>query len=223
MLKENIDNILKELNVGNNYNEKINLVAATKTIDYETINEAVSYGITDIGENKVNEFKEKYDLISGANRHFIGHLQTNKVKYLIGKTFLIHSVDRLELAEEISKRSKNADLITDILIQINIGKEQSKGGFYIEEAENAYKKVKDLDNIKIKGLMAMLPLSQDKQYLENLCLQMRKLYDKIKTTDKNIEYLSMGMSGDYKTAIKCGSNMVRLGSSIFGLRNYNNI
>jgi len=220
MLKENIDNILKELNVGNNYNEKINLVAATKTIDYERINEAISYGITDIGENKVNEFKEKYDLISGANRHFIGHLQTNKVKYLIGKTFLIHSVDRLELAEEISKRSKNADLITDILIQINIGKEQSKGGFYIEEAENAYKKVKDLDNIKIKGLMAMLPLSQDKQYLENLCLQMRKLYDKIKTTDKNIEYLSMGMSDDYKTAIKCGSNMVRLGSSIFGLRNY---
>jgi hypothetical protein len=218
MLKKNVEAIIKELNSGNNYNESITLVAATKTIPYEIINQAIELGITDIGENKVNEFKDKYDFIKGAKRHFIGHLQTNKVKYLIGKTFLIHSVDRLELAEEIAKRSSANGIVTDILIQINIGKEDTKSGFYIEEAETMYANIKKLSGIKIKGFMAMLPNINDTEIIENLCLQMRKLYDKIKTTDKDIIYLSLGMSGDYKTAIKCGSNMVRIGSSIFGDR-----
>jgi hypothetical protein len=220
MLKENIENIIKELSFGNNYNEKITLVAATKTIPADLINEAINLGICETGENKVNEFREKFDLIKGSNRHFIGHLQTNKVKYLIGKTFLIHSVDRYELAEEISKRSVAANIVTDILLQINIGREETKGGFFIEDAQKAFEKIKNLQGLKIKGFMAMLPNSDDKEYLKNLCLQMRELYDKIKSADNNIIYLSMGMSGDYKIAIQNGSNMIRLGSSIFGYRNY---
>jgi len=219
MLKENVETIIKELNLGNNYNEKITLVAATKTIPYDIINQAIELGITDIGENKVNEFKEKYDLINASKRHFIGHLQTNKVKYLIGKTFLIQSVDSYDLANEISKRSIAKGIVSDILIQINIGKEETKSGFYIEEAENAYTYIKTLTGVKVKGLMAMLPNITDTEILQNLCLQMREIYDKIKTTDNNIIYLSLGMSSDYKIAIKCGSNMVRLGSSIFGARN----
>lgn len=219
MIESNVKEILSSLSV-NPFGEKVTLVVATKTQTAEDINRAIEAGITDIGENKVQEFTDKFDAVKGGNRHFIGHLQTNKVKYLIGKTYLYHSVDRYELAKEISKRSEKAGIVSDILIQINIGNEESKGGFELEEAITAYETIKTMPALRIRGLMAMLPLSDDETLLRSLAAKMRNLFDKLKGNDENIEYLSMGMSGDYKLCIECGSNMIRLGTAIFGARNY---
>lgn len=161
-------------------------------------------------------------LIEGnPKRHFIGRLQTNKIKYLLGKVDLYHSVDRMNLAEELSKKSSNAGVISNILIQINIGNEETKGGFDFEEAENAYEKIKAMPALKIEGLMCMLPESDDYALLETLAANMRGLYDKLRKTDANFKYLSMGMSGDYKLCLQAGSNTIRLGTAIFGTRNYN--
>lgn len=209
----------------NNLGEKVTLVAAVKTVAPDAVNLAIRQGITDIGENKVQEFLDKYNLIDGANRHFIGHLQTNKVKYLIGKTYLIHSGDRLELLKEIDRLSQRKEEITDVLLQVNIAKESTKGGFFAEELPSALEAVSALRHIRLKGLMAMFPNTDDKKYIAELCLQMRGLYDKIKENRKgfdnvDFEFLSMGMSNDYETAVQNGSNMIRLGRAIFGERNY---
>ena len=220
MIAENVHNVLKEIAGGNSCGEKITLVAATKTRTPEEINEAISAGITDIGENKVQEFRDKYDLVRGANRHFIGHLQTNKVKYLIGKTFLIHSLDRFELAEELQKRAERANWTADCLLEINIGSELSKSGFSLDEGMSAYEKLRNFPNIRLCGFMAMLPNSQDFQQIRSLCLSMRQFYDTIKAQDGNISHLSMGMSGDWRLCVECGSNMIRLGTSLFGPRAY---
>ena len=168
----------------------------------------------------MQEFRDKYDLVHGANRHFIGHLQTNKVKYLIGKTYLIHSLDRLELADELQKRAERAGWTADCLLEINIGSELSKSGFSLDEGMSAYEKMRAYPNIRVRGLMAMLPVSQDFQQLRSLCLSMRQFYDTIKVQDGNISYLSMGMSGDWRLCVECGSNMIRLGTSLFGPRAY---
>ena len=220
MVKENLEKISNELENGNNLGEKITLVAATKFVDIKTVNEAISYGLTDIGENKAQEFRDKYELYAPCKKHFIGHLQSNKVKYLIGKTDLIQSVDSLETASEIAKRSFPLNLTTEVLIEVNIGNELSKSGVSLENAEEFYKKVSEIKNIAVKGLMAMLPESPDEKLLAALCVKMRNEYEKLKKNDGNIDTLSIGMSGDYKIAIKNGSNMVRLGSAIFGKRNY---
>ena len=220
MIAENVKKTLAEIAGGNNLGEKITLVAATKTRTADEINEAIEAGITDIGENKVQEFTEKFDLVHGANRHFIGHLQTNKVKYLIGKTYLIHSLDRFELADEIQKRAEKVGWVADCLLEVNIGSELSKSGFSREEALSAYEKMRAYPNIRMRGLMAMLPLSDDTQYLRELCLSMRQIYDTIRISDANAAYLSMGMSGDWRLCVSCGSNMIRLGTSLFGPRNY---
>lgn len=220
-ISENVTTLLNALKKGNCYGEKVTLVAATKMQTPEDINTAIESGIQDIGENWVQEFKEKYDAVKGANRHFIGHLQTNKVKYLIGKTYLYHSCDRMELANELSKRSEKANVISNVLIQINIGCEESKGGFEYEDGFKAYEEVKNLPNLRVKGFMAMLPISSDEEYLLSLVKKMRALYDKAKAQDENIEFLSMGMSGDYELCLRGGSNMVRIGTTIFGARSYN--
>ena len=220
MIAENVQKILGEIAGGNSCGEKITLVAATKTRTPEEINEAISAGITDIGENKVQEFRDKYDLVHGANRHFIGHLQTNKIKYLIGKTCLIHSLDRMELAEELQKRAERASWTANCLLEINIGSELSKSGLSLEEGMHAYEQMRPFPNICVRGLMAMLPNSQDFQQLRALCLSMRQFYDTIRVQDRNIEHLSMGMSGDWRLCVECGSNMIRLGTSLFGPRAY---
>lgn len=219
-IEENVKNILEYLSSGNCFGEKVTLVAATKMQSAESINRAIGAGITDIGENWVQEFKEKYDDVHGGRRHFIGHLQTNKVKYLIGKTDLYESCDRFELADEINKRSVKAGIVSDVLIQINIGCEESKGGFDYSEGFAAYEKIKAMEGLRVKGFMAMLPISDDEEYLASLVKKMRALYDRAKENDDNIEFLSMGMSGDYKLCVKNGSNMVRIGTTIFGHRNY---
>ncbi len=222
MIELNVKKLLSEAN-SNPFGEKVTVVAAVKLQDVQSINKAIAAGITDIGDNHVQEFKSKYDFIEGnPRRHFIGHLQTNKIKYLLGRTDLYHSVDRLNLAEELSLRGQNAGITSEILLQVNIGDETSKSGFSYGEILSAYEKIAVLPSVKIKGLMAMLPFTDDEHLLKKLAVKMRKLYDRLKDGDKNIEYLSMGMSGDWKLCVQYGSNMIRVGTSIFGERNYNN-
>ena len=167
MIAENVKKTLAEIAGGNPYGEKITLVAATKTRTPEEINEAIAAGVTDIGENKVQEFRDKFDLVHGANRHFIGHLQTNKVKYLIGKCYLIHSLDRFELADELQKRAEKAGWTAECLIEVNIGNELSKSGFSLENVRDAYRNLVKYPNIRIRGLMGMLPICEDTQHLRN--------------------------------------------------------
>lgn len=222
MIELNVKKLLSEANF-NPFGEKVTVVAAVKLQDVQSINKAIAAGITDIGDNHVQEFKSKYDFIEGnPRRHFIGHLQTNKIKYLLGRADLYHSVDRLNLAEELSLRGQNAGITSEILLQVNIGDETSKSGFSYGEVLSAYEKIAVLPSVKIKGLMAMLPFTDDEHLLKTLAVKMRKLYDRLKDCDKNIEYLSMGMSGDWKLCVQAGSNMIRVGTSIFGERNYNN-
>jgi hypothetical protein len=221
MIEENVTTLLGEIPKTNPYGEKVTLVGAVKMQSPQDINRAIKAGLRDIGDNHVQEFRDKYDEISGSpTRHFIGHLQTNKIKYLLGKVDLYHSIDRMSLAEELSKRSANAGIVSNILLQINIGCEDTKGGFELSEIDEAYKAVKNLPALKIKGLMAMLPNSDDTALLEHLAEQMRATYDRLRESDKNFEYLSMGMSGDWKLCVEKGSNMIRLGTAIFGKRNY---
>lgn len=221
MIQDNVKQLLENIGV-NPFGEKVTLVAAVKTQTPSDINAAIKAGITDIGDNRVQEFTEKYALIGGApRRHFIGHLQTNKIKYLLGKVDLYHSVDRMNLAEELSAQSVKKGVTSNILLQVNIGNEETKGGFEYGEIFTAYEKIKAFSNLKILGLMAMLPNSDDKALLCDLAHMMRGAYDEMKSADPNICVLSMGMSGDYRLCIDAGSNMIRLGTAIFGNRNYN--
>lgn len=222
MIEQNVKNLLSEIPQTNPFGERVTLVAAVKTQPPDDINRAICAGVRAIGDNHVQEFRDKYDLIEGnPERHFIGHLQTNKVKYLIGKIELYHSVDRMNLAEELSKRSAAAGVVSDILVQINIGNEETKGGFEPEEAEEACARISTLPALNIKGLMAMLPFIDDQTELRRLATMMRGIYDRLRVNYPQFEHLSMGMSGDWKLCIECGSNMIRLGTSIFGARHYN--
>lgn len=219
MLKQNLEQVFKLIKNGNNLGEKITLVGATKTIDVSTINQAVSYGLEVVAENRVQEFNQKHQEIKGAKQHFIGHLQTNKVKYLVGKVELIHSVDSIKLATVIDGEAKKRGVVQNVLIEINVGGELSKSGFNLDNGIDAVKTIaQTLQNVKIKGLMAMLPKSDDEVLLADLCLKMRKTFDELNKIGYNLEYLSMGMSNDYELAIKNGSNMIRLGRTIFGER-----
>ena len=222
MIENNVKNLLELLPKTNPFGESVTLVAAVKTQTVGDINRAINAGITNIGDNHAQEFKDKYDGICGNPvRHFIGHLQTNKIKYLIGKVDLYHSIDRLPLTQELSRRGERDGIVSRILLQVNIGNEESKGGFALEEVENAYAQIRELPNLQIVGLMAMLPDIDDEKELTRLAQSMRIVYDKLREKDNNIRHLSMGMSGDWKLCIACGSNMIRLGTAIFGKRNYN--
>ena len=221
MIEENVKKLLKEIPDENPFGEKVTLVAAVKLQTADSINCAICGGVTDIGENHVQEFRDKFDLIKGApRRHFIGHLQTNKIKYLLGKVDLYHSVDRYNLAEELSAKSAKAEVTSNILIQINIGNEETKGGFALEEAEEAYKKISAMPALKVEGLMAMLPFNGDEARLRGLARAMRRKFDELNAKGAAMKYLSMGMSGDWRLCIEEGSNMIRLGTAIFGERNY---
>lgn len=220
MIEENLKRIFFDIKNGNNLGEKISLVGATKTVDSERINLAIKNGLNIVAENKVQEFRDKHPFIIGAKEHFIGHLQTNKVKYLVGNVELIQSVDSVRLAEEISNCAIKKNVVQDILIEINVGGELSKSGFDYDNAKDIVKTVSAFNGIKVRGLMAMLPKSDDQEFLAALCQKMRSVYDDIKKDNSDFRYLSVGMSGDYEIAIKNGSNMIRIGSGIFGKRNY---
>ena len=221
MILENVKNLLAEVPEKNPFGEHVTVVAAVKTQHVSAINDAIAAGITDIGDNHVQEFRDKYAEICGnPRRHFIGHLQTNKIKYLVGKCDLYQSVDRLSLAEELSKKSLACGVISNILLQINAGSEESKGGFTFEEIDDLYAEIKRLPALKVEGIMAMLPFTDDRTLLRSLAQKVRAVYDRLKESDDDFKYLSMGMSGDWKLCVECGSNMIRVGTTIFGQRQY---
>jgi pyridoxal phosphate enzyme (YggS family) len=221
-IKQRVQTLKTEIAQGNPFGEKVLLVAATKMQTAEAINIAIEAGVDAVAENKPQEFRDKNDLLLPCPRHFIGHLQTNKVKYLIGKIELYHSCDRDELAEEIARRSIAAGLCSNVLIQINIGNEDTKGGYAYEEAKETFTRLSQVEGLCVKGFMAMLPVSDDETLLCALVRKMRELYDWAKKKSSAVEYLSMGMSGDYALCIEEGSNVIRVGSTIFGARNYGN-
>lgn len=202
----------------------VTLVAVTKTHGTEGINKAIDWGVTDIGENKVQEILEKYPHVKPVRWHLIGHLQTNKVKQIIDKVHLIHSVDSMKLAGEINKRAGQVGKTVNVLIQINSAGEESKFGIETAETEIMVKQILDeCENIKICGLMCIAPFDEDPDNVREYFRVVKEQYDELAKIDhENLEfkYLSMGMSHDYRVAVREGSNMVRIGSAIFGRRNY---
>ena len=204
---------------------EITLLAATKTVDADTINYAIEKGITHIGENRVQELISKHGLLRPAHSHFIGHLQTNKVKDIIDKVEMIESVDSIRLANEISKQAQKRGIVMDVLLEINIGGEESKSGFAPEDAEKAVGEVAKLDGIRVKGLMTIPPATDLPEESRKYFREMYKLFIDIRgknIDNSNMSVLSMGMSNDFDIAVEEGANLVRVGTSLFGRRIYNN-
>lgn len=218
-IKENI-NIIRET-----IPENVTLIAVSKTRPVNDLEEAYDTGIRDFGENKVQELTDKYDKLPNDIRwHLIGHLQRNKIKYIVGKVHLIHSLDSVRLLEELERHYKSNGLVAQVLIQINIGKEESKTGIYLENLEELLQACERCNNVRVKGLMTIIP-QEDEQSCRDYFKQVRNIYNELserKFTNISMETLSMGMTGDYKIAIEEGSTMVRVGEGIFGKRNYNN-
>ncbi|MCQ2551211.1 MAG: YggS family pyridoxal phosphate-dependent enzyme [Clostridia bacterium] len=204
--------------------EDVLLCAVTKTHGVDEINEAIDCGVTDIGENKVQEIMDKYEFVKPVKWHLIGHLQTNKVKYIIDKVDMIHSVDSLHLAKEIDKRAKAKDLTMKILVQVNSAMEESKFGVTVEETKQLIMDIlEQCPNIKICGMMCIAPFEEDVDDARPFFAEVKKLYDeysKISHPMLDFKYLSMGMSNDFEVAIEEGSNLVRVGTAIFGARDY---
>ncbi len=228
MLKESLEKVREKIKYaaeksGRNP-EDITLIAVTKTHSPDIINEAIDLGVTDIGENKVQEILEKYDKVKPVRWHLIGHLQTNKVKYIIDKVEMIHSVDSLKLMDEIEKQAKKHNKIMKILIQVNVSGEESKFGIRPDEIDELLSYAKGLSYVKIYGIMTILP-KIDRGMSNTLHFHnIQKIYIDIsnkKYDNVIMKYLSMGMSSDYEEAIEYGADMVRVGSAIFGKRNYN--
>ena len=205
--------------------KEILLCAATQMNNSDNVRQAIAAGVDCCGENRVQELTQKLseNAYEGAPVHFIGHLQTNKVKQVVGKVDLIQSVDRLKLLECIQAEAAKQGIIQDILLEINIGEEESKSGFGIADILPLIEKMSDFPNVRVKGLMAIPPVCEnpgdnDKFFLEirNLSVDITaKKYDNV-----SVDILSMGMSGDYADAIRCGSTMIRVGTAIFGARDY---
>jgi pyridoxal phosphate enzyme (YggS family) len=205
--------------------EDVKLMAVTKTVEPMFINHAIECGIDLIGENKVQEFlsKKPYLKLDSCSAHLIGHLQTNKVRQIINEVDMIQSVDSIKLAKEISKRSQASDIITDCLIEVNIGDEESKTGLDVNLLQEMLHEISLLPNIKVKGLMTIPPICDDENELNKYFSKMNEIFIDIKSKKlDNIDMciLSMGMSGDYEAAVRNGSNLVRVGSAIFGPRIY---
>ena len=204
------------------FNKNFTCVAVSKTKLIEDIEKIYNLGHKDFGENKVQELELKYNsLPKDINWHMIGHLQTNKVKKVIPLVSLIHSVDSLKLLKTINKESKKINKITDCLIQINISNEDSKYGFSEDQLDFLNQNsLKEYQNIRIRGLMGMASFSNDKNIVKKEFDFLKGFFDKTKKKLSDFNILSMGMSNDYETALEAGSNMIRIGSKIFGSRNY---
>lgn len=221
-LKEVQDKLLQAQEISCRKDDSVLLVAVSKTKPVSDLQEAYRAGVRDFGENKVQELCDKYDQLPKDIRwHMIGHLQRNKVKYLIGKTALIHSVDSLRLAEEISRQSIKKGVVTDILIEINCAEEESKFGVSFQEAEPLIRQIAQLPAVLVKGLMTVAPNTDDPEENRKYFRQMKQL--SVDIARKNIDnvsmdVLSMGMTNDYMTAVEEGSSCVRVGTGIFGMR-----
>lgn len=227
-IEQNIIDVKKRINEaalksGRNPDE-ILLLAVSKTIDVPKIKEAVNCGLNSLGENRVQEIMEKYEPMGeGINWHLIGHLQTNKVKYIIDKVCLIHSVESLKLAEEINKRAEKAGVVMDILVEVNVADEESKFGIKPKDCENFIRQLSLLKNINVKGLMTVAPFTENPEENRIYFKEMKKLLIDInnkKINNINMTELSMGMTGDYCVAIEEGATIVRVGTGIFGERFY---
>lgn len=228
MVKENLsyveEQITKACEKAGRNREEVTLIAVSKTKPVSLIDEAIEYGIIEFGENKVQEIMDKYDSVkTPVHWHMIGHLQRNKVKYIVDKVCLIHSVDSYRLAEMIDQEAAKKGVICDILIEVNIAKEDTKYGVMEKEVLPLIEEISKLSNIRIKGLMTIAPFVEDSEKNRVHFRNLRNLYVDIKT--KNIDnvdmkILSMGMTNDYEVAIEEGATMVRVGTGIFGERNY---
>lgn len=200
------------------------LVAVTKLHSPDEINQAIDAGITDIGENKVQEIMDKYESVKPVRWHLIGHLQTNKVKYIIDKVSMIHSVDSLKLAKEINKRALQHNITMDILIQVNAAMEESKFGITSEETDKLISDIiSQCPNIRIKGLMCIAPYEENPDDARKYFAQVKGIFDRhTDDLDERIDfkYLSMGMTNDFEVAVEEGSNLIRVGTAIFGNRDY---
>ncbi|GHU81518.1 UPF0001 protein [Clostridia bacterium] len=219
------ENIAKAAQQSNRKREDIAFLAATKTVDADVINHAISLGLNYIGENKVQELLSKYDdyNLNNCSLQFIGHLQTNKVRQIIGKVDMIQSVDSVRLASEIAKQSLKNNVITNVLIEVNVGKEENKSGVIPEKILELLDEIKDINGICVKGLMSIPPICEKKSQISQYFSFLYKLFIDIrgKKMDNIImDILSMGMSDDYYEAILEGANMVRIGSLLFGARIY---
>ena len=217
-IKKNLDQITSSLP------PHVTLVAVSKTKPLSDLMQAYQAGQRVFGENKVQEMVEKYHLMpDDVQWHMIGHLQRNKVKYMAGFVDLIHGVDSLKLLTEIDKQAQKHNRVIKCLLQIKIAKENSKFGLPIQEAEAllSSETFKNLKNVRIVGLMGMASFTTDKLQISEEFKTLKSNFDQLKQQRKNLKIISMGMSGDYKLAIDCGSSMIRVGSLIFGARNYN--
>ncbi len=229
MLKDNLINVQSKINEAckrvNRDTDEVVLIAVSKTKPLSDIEELIGYGTTEFGENKVQELVDKYENVSKpVNWHLIGHLQTNKVKYIVDKACLIHSVDSLKLAREIEKEACKKDVIANILVQVNVANEETKFGLDSSEVINLVEDISKLAHIKIKGLMTIAPFVENPEDNRGYFRELKQLSLDIKS--KNIDnvdmsILSMGMTNDYEVAIEEGATMVRVGTGIFGERNYN--
>ena len=229
MLKENLinveNNIMKACEKAGRNRSEVTLIAVSKTKPVEMLQEVYDQGIRYFGENKVQEMCDKMEVMpKDINWNMIGHLQTNKVKYIVGKTSLIHSVDSLKLAEEIQKQAIKNNVVVDILVEVNIANEETKFGISKEETIQMVKEIAKLDHIRIKGLMTIAPFVENPE--DNRTV-FKALKDKSvdiagkKIDNVTMDILSMGMTNDYEVAIEEGATMVRVGTGIFGARNYN--
>ena len=212
---KNISSLLEKLPAS------VELVAVSKTKSNEEILEAYNAGQRKFGENKIQDMTRKYEILPKDIRwHMIGHVQSNKVKYMAPYVSLIHGVDSLKLLKEINKQAQKNNRIIDCLLQIHIAKEESKYGLSVQESQQAIKIAKELPHLRIKGLMGMATFTEDQKQIEREFAGLKSLYDKYKEQKIPLKVLSMGMSGDFLIAIEQGSNMIRVGSKIFGPRNY---
>lgn len=229
MLKENYDAVaekVKKACVRAGRSEKeVTIIAVSKTKPLGDIVELQQYGVMDFGENKVQELCKKYEEIEKPVRwHLIGHLQTNKVKYIVDKVELIHSVDSLKLAKQISKEAIKKEVTVPILIQVNVAQEETKFGLDTEEVMDLVYDISQLPNLAIKGLMTIAPFVDDPEENRDYFRKLKQLFVDIKAKNfdnVDMSILSMGMTNDYEVAIEEGATMIRVGTGIFGARNYN--
>ena len=228
MLKDQLQEVEKRIQAAcdraGRKREEVTLIAVSKTKPVETLQEAYDLGVRIFGENKVQELTAKYEALpKDIHWHMIGHLQTNKVKYIIDKAELIHSVDSLKLAETIEKEAAKHDLIADILVEVNVAEEESKFGMKMEEVIPFVEKVSAFPHVRVRGLMTIAPFVEDPEENRSIFADLHKLYIDIKKKNidnVNVSILSMGMTNDYEVAIEEGATMVRVGTGIFGARNY---
>ncbi len=218
------NNIFETANKCNRKTDDIKLIAISKNHCVEKIQELANVGVKDFGESRVQEFLPKYEVMKDyiINWHFIGHLQKNKVKYIVDKVSYIHSVDSYELAKKIDDECKKKNVNVNIFLQVNIGNDCNKYGFNIDEIENQYESISKFGNVKVVGLMTILPISENSQFVGNLYGKMNEiaLDISLKLVDNNNKVsLSMGMSNDFEIAVENKSNYIRVGTAIFGHRN----